>query len=117
MDPESGSTGGDDFLSLDRASDRRRFWNRVGLSSGAERYLTGAGAVLLGILALGWIWSISRARETAETSEGEVAPTAVGAITAALTNRDAPSTAYLTNAALDAFTERMLGSQLGKSGK
>ena len=91
---------------------------RSGLSVRAERNLSVVGLVVLGILALGWGWSFTHSKEIAASADGEVSPpTAVGTITAALTNRNAPSTAYLTNAALDLFTERMLASQLGKSGK
>src|SRR5258708_13196042 len=91
---------------------------RSGLSARAERNLSGIGAVVLGILAVGWVWSFIRSKQITASADGEVSPpTAVGAITAALTNRNAPSTAYLTNAALDLLTERMLASQLGKSGR
>ncbi len=91
---------------------------RSGLSARAERNLSGIGAVVLGILAVGWVWSFIRSKQITASADGEVSPpTAVGTITAALTNRNAPSTAYLTNAALDLLTERMLASQLGKSGR
>lgn len=89
-----------------------------GLSARAERNLSRIGVALLAVLAIGWGWSLTHSKQIAASADGEVSPpSAVGTITAALTNRNAPSTAYLTNAALDLFTERMLASQLGKSGK
>jgi len=91
---------------------------RAGLSARAERNLSGIGVAVLALLTLGWGWSFTHSKEIAASADGEVSPpTAVGTIAAALTNRNAPSTAYLTNAALDLLTERMLASQLGKSGK
>src|SRR5438552_11659012 len=83
-----------------------------------ERYATRIGVALLVLLAVGWGWSIGHGREHSTVAEGEVAgSSAAGKIAAALTNRDAPSTAYLTNAALDLITERMIRSQLGVSGR
>jgi hypothetical protein len=116
--PERGSTGDvENFMRLDRVPDRQRFWNRAGLSFSAERLLTSVGIGVLGLLAAGYLWSFVNRDEVAAsaTADGEVS--AIGAITSAITNRDAPSTAYLTNAALDLLTERMLASQLGKSGR
>jgi hypothetical protein len=75
-----------------------------------------AGATFLAIIALGYGWSfINRDFVRTASANGEV--TAAGTIAAALTNANAPTTSYLTNAALDALTERMLASQLGKSGR
>jgi hypothetical protein len=97
-------------------AERRQFWNRVGLSMRAERILNGVGIAILALLAGGYVYSFVNRDEIATASaDGEVS--AVSAITAAITNRDGPSTAYLTNAALDVLTEKMLASQLGKSGR
>ena len=83
---------------------------------GTERLLTVAGIGVLVLFAGGYLWSfINRDQLAIASADGEVSP--LSAITAALTNRDAPSTAYITNAALDLFTEQMLASQLGKSGR
>ena len=87
-------------------------------STGRERYATWAGVAVLSLLAMGWGWSIAHARNHSTVADGEVAGSSTaGAIAAALTNRDAPSAAYLTNAALDLITARMIRSQLGASGK
>ena len=117
-DERSRSTGDQNFMRLDHVPERRRLGTRLGLSAIAERRLSRVGIAVLVVLALGWGWSFAHSKDVAATADGEVSPlNAVGTITAALTNRDAPSTAYLTNAALDLLTERMLASQLGKSGK
>jgi hypothetical protein len=75
-----------------------------------------AGGAFLAIIALGYVWSF-RNRDAIRTASANGEVSAAGAIAAALTNTDAPNTAYLTNAALDALTERMLASQMGKSGR
>jgi hypothetical protein len=75
-----------------------------------------AGGAFLALIALGYGWSF-RNRDQLKTGSASGDVSALGTIAAALTRPNAPSTAYLTNAALDAITERMLGSQLGKSGR
>jgi hypothetical protein len=79
-------------------------------------WLNIAGGAFLVLLAWGYLWSIvNRDFVTTASANGEVS--AAGTIAAALTNRNAPTASYLTNAALDALTERMLASQMGKSGR
>lgn len=75
-----------------------------------------AGGAFLAIIALGYAWSFKN-RDALRTASAGGDVSAIGTVAAALTNVNAPTTAYLTNAALDAITERMLGSQLGKSGR
>ena len=75
-----------------------------------------AGAVFLAIIALGYGWTL-RNREFVQTANANGDVSIAGTIAAAITNKDAPTTAYLTNAAMDALTERMLASQMGKSGR
>ncbi len=70
-----------------------------------ERRFNAASSFFLGLLALGWSWSISNAR-------GEVALGAAGILSRALTDPDAPSVAYLTDAALVLVTPLR-----GESGK
>jgi hypothetical protein len=81
----------------------------------AERALTGVGIAVLVLLGSGYAWSIVNRDGIAASADGEVSN--ISAITAAITNPKGPSTAYLTNAALDLFTEKMLASQMGKSGR
>lgn len=79
-------------------------------------WLNVAGGVFVALIALGYGWSfVHRDELRTASADGEV--TAAGAIAAAMTNANAPTAAFLTNAALDALTDRMLASQLGKSGR
>jgi hypothetical protein len=83
------------------------WWHRPGLSPRGERWLEVVSSLVLGTLAVAWIWSLAATRATPEFAGaggevGAVSPT-TRAVTAALTTADAPSTAYLTDAALEAF--------------
>ncbi len=75
-----------------------------------------AGAAFLAVIVIGYGWSFAN-REFLRTSSANGEVSIGGTIAAALTNTNAPTTAYLTNAALDALTQRMLASQMGKSGR
>jgi hypothetical protein len=87
-------------------------WHRAGLKRRTERILDAVMAVLLALLTIGWSWTIVMQRSASAT---ELRPhpvtTATKMIAAALTNTDAPSTAFLLDAALSAFS----GSR-GRSG-
>ncbi len=67
-----------------------------------------AASVLIGLMAVGWSWSITNARN--EVVAGT--PTAAGILTRALTDSRAPSVSYLTDAALGLVTPMR-----GESGK
>jgi uncharacterized protein YcbK (DUF882 family) len=67
-----------------------------------------ASSILIGLLAIGWTWSIANARDEVATG----VPTAAGILSRALTDPHAPSVAYLTGAALDLVTPLR-----GESGK
>ena len=86
-------------------------WSRPGVSSRTERALDFVGGVVLVLFAGGWLWSIVTARTASGAEMGAVSP-ATAAITAALTNPDAPTTAYLTDAAVRGVT-----GERGASGK
>jgi len=75
-----------------------------------EKIFNAASILLLVLFAMGWSWSIARARATGE--EGAVTP-ATARITSALTQKGAPSVAYLTDAALAALS----APARGESGK
>lgn len=78
------------------------------MSRRAEKIFNVASAVLLTLFTLGWSWSIANAR-----AAGEVGVTpATAKITSALTEGDAPSLAYVT----DAMVNKMFPSR-GESGK
>jgi hypothetical protein len=79
-------------------------------------WLNVAGAAVVALIAVGYGWSFAH-RDVVRTGSANGEVTVAGSIAAAMTNGNAPNAAYLTNAALDALTERMLGSQLGKSGR
>jgi uncharacterized protein YcbK (DUF882 family) len=78
-------------------------------SGTAERVFNASSILLLVLFAMGWSWSIARARAT---GEGGVTP-ATARITTALTQGGAPSAAYLTDAALAALA----APARGESGK
>jgi hypothetical protein len=111
---ESTAAGQRDWSELfERAvviGDRRR----VGLSKRGERALDLAAGVLTLAFAAGWVWSLANARTL---SAAEPRAGAAKTLATAITNPNAPSTAYLTDAALTALTDRMLASARGASGK
>ena len=110
-----GSTGAfDHYLSLVEAALRlpdspASRWHRAGVTHRTERILDiGGGAVVL-LLAVGWAWTIA----TMGSRPASGAPSATASMTAALTNTDAPTAAYLTDASLSALA----GELRGASGK
>ena len=99
-------------------NERRRWWNRPGMSRRGERVFGILMPVLLCAFAAGWAWSIVNAQTqaNAESAAGTLARTRA-AITTALPPSDAPKAAYLTEAALTRLTDRILDKARGKSGK
>jgi hypothetical protein len=99
----------------------RSLWHRAGVGRRGERVLDAVfGAVLL-TFAAGWTWSIAEAR-AAEGPFDETTTAATAAIGAALTDPDAPSIAYLTDATMDMLTplrgeSGRLRAVVGKSGE
>jgi hypothetical protein len=88
------------------------FWHRAGVSQRAERHLEIGFGLVLYSLAVGWVWALSHARTplaTSDTGAGNAAVRAAATIASALTTSNAPSTAYLTEAALDAVLDRARG--------
>jgi len=84
------------------------WWSRPGISPRAERWLEAVSSVVLLTLAAAWIWTIADARTSrvTDTAGGEtvaVTTPATRSVAAALTNPDAPSAAYLADAALQAL--------------
>jgi hypothetical protein len=76
----------------------------------AERIFNILSVATLVLFAVGWSWSIARARAA---GNGDVITPATANIASALTEGSAPSVAYLTNAALTALTT----PARGESGK
>jgi uncharacterized protein YcbK (DUF882 family) len=80
------------------------WWHRPGISPRGERWLEVVSTIVLGLLATAWLWSIAAARGGAFAGEADAAVTpTTRAVGAALTTAGAPSTAYLTDAALAAI--------------
>jgi hypothetical protein len=96
-------------LALHFTDDRGTRWRRSGLSPRGERWFDRAAWLLLALFVVGWSWSVAEARELASADpdapgprRGLSEPTA--RIAAALTEADAPSAAYVSAAALAAFS-------------
>jgi hypothetical protein len=87
-------------------------WHRAGLEKRGERILDAVMAVLLILLTVGWSWTIVMQRSA---SAAELRPhpvtTATKMISAALTKTDAPTAAFVLDAALNA-----LARHRGRSG-
>jgi uncharacterized protein YcbK (DUF882 family) len=83
------------------------------LSDRGERVMNLAGGALMLAFAIGWVWSFANARTLSAAVPAGTAKT----IATALTSSSAPSTAYLTEAALMAVTDRILSPARGASGK
>jgi hypothetical protein len=90
-------------------------WHGAGVGTRGERVLNVVGTVVLLMFGVGWGWSIANAR-TVSDPHAVVTP-ATRTITSALTKPGAPSTAYLSDAMLTAYTDRLLAGQRGVSGK
>jgi uncharacterized protein YcbK (DUF882 family) len=86
----------------------RSRWHRAGVSPRTERRLDLAGVAVFLLLVAGWSWSLFMSESGRLDGTN---PTA--SMAAALTNADAPTTAYLTDAALNALS----GELRGASGK
>jgi hypothetical protein len=84
-------------------------WHRAGVTPRTERWLVLGGYALVLLLAAGWTWTIVMAG-MGRLDDGTATP---ASITAALTNPDGPTTAYLTDATLRAIS----GELRGTSGK
>ena len=96
-------------------------WHRAGVGRRTERLLNGVFATVLLTFAAGWTWSIAEARAS-EGPLGATTTAATSAIGAALTDPDAPTIAYLTDATVELFTplrgeSGRLRAVVGKSGQ
>ena len=99
----------------------RSRWHRGGVSRRTERVLNGIFATVLLTFAVGWTWSIAEARASGGPLDDETTP-ATAAIGAALTDPDAPTIAYLTDATVELFAplrgeSGRLRAVVGKSGE
>jgi len=99
----------------------RSRWHRGGVSRRTELVLNGVFATILMTFAVGWTWSIAEARASEGPLDDEMTP-ATAAIGAALTDPNAPTIAYLTDATVELFTplrgeSGRLRAVVGKSGQ
>jgi uncharacterized protein YcbK (DUF882 family) len=85
---------------------RRHHRKPIGLSGRAEQLLEYVYLSVLSLLMIGWVWSVVAAPPE-RTDVGMSRMTRI--VSAALTSTDAPSAAFLTDAALTAFFESARG--------
>src|SRR4029453_14491272 len=78
-------------------------WHRAGVGLRTERVLDVLFSLVLLTFAVGWTWSIAEAR-AAQSPLDETTPVATATIGAALTDPNAPTIAYLTDATVEMFT-------------
>jgi len=78
-------------------------WHRAGVGRRTEIALNALFATVLLTFAVGWTWSIAEAR-AAEGPLDDATTAATAAIGAALTDPNAPTIAYLTDATVELFT-------------
>ena len=86
----------------------RRVWHGAGLRERAERWFEGISWAVVMLMGAGWAWSIAEARTTGRDADGAAArgvTATTAAVTAAFTDADRPTTAYLTDAAMTALAE------------
>jgi hypothetical protein len=96
-------------------------WHRGGVGARTERVLNVVFGAILLTFAVGWTWSIAEARAEQGPLDNATTP-ATASIGAALTDPNAPSIAYLTDATLELFTplrgeSGRLKAVVGKSGE
>ena len=75
-------------------------WHRAGVSQRGERIFNVVAGIVLVLFVSGWSWSIAMARSDGNSDVTD----ATASISAALTDPNAPSAAFLTDAMLEALT-------------
>ena len=90
-----GSTAGDIAVPVPQLGPS--VWHRKGMSRRAERRFNIGSSVFIGLIGLGWAWSIVNARYEVVHGSSQTA----GIIARALTDSRSPTVAYLTDAALE----------------
>ena len=87
-------------------------WNELRAKLTAVSWLNVGALTFLAVSAACFVWTfVNRDFERSASAHGEVS--AAGTVAAALTNANAPTTSYLTNASMDALTRRLLAGQMG----
>jgi uncharacterized protein YcbK (DUF882 family) len=75
-------------------------WHRAGIGAKGERIFDVVAGVVLMLFAVGWTWSIAASRAGGDDDVTD----ATASISAALTDPNAPTAAYITDAMLSALT-------------
>ena len=117
--PGEESTGRreqDHWPELFEAAARGPSARRRGVGSRGERALDVVAAIVVTTLLIGWTWSLTHSRELYAATPHRSLPV-VSNLAASLTHADAPSTAYLTDAALTSLANHILDKERGASGK
>jgi hypothetical protein len=76
-------------------------WHRAGVSARTEKLFDITGGALLGTFAIGWTWSVATA--STRTADEPAVTRVTASITSALTSADAPTAAFITEAAMQAL--------------
>jgi hypothetical protein len=90
--------------------------HRYGLSDRGVRVLSAFSTAVIVLFVVGWMWTFVHSRELA-AARGEAGGPMFGRVAAALASPDAPTTVYLTDAALTAVANHLVDRQRGASGK
>src|SRR5579859_1779893 len=124
MARESWGGGGERGSSMamsGRSTTSGHWWDRPGLPRPVERALGYLGTAFLIVLIVAWAWSIGNAKSGISfggAASGRASmQTSVGMVASALTSLNAPTTAYLTDAALTMWANRLVNQERGASGK
>src|SRR5579862_527538 len=87
------------------------WWDRPGLPRPMEQALDYVGMLFLILFVAGWAWTVGHAKSWiplgARASTGAQNQTRAGMVASALTNVNAPTTAYLTDAAVTMWANRL----------
>lgn len=84
-------------------------WHEPGISTRAERLLGLLGGAAVLLIAIGWAWTLATGRMQQAAGEESVVTSATSNIAAALSNRNAPTAAYVNDALLDRIASRVTG--------
>jgi uncharacterized protein YcbK (DUF882 family) len=82
-------------------------WHRAGVSPRTERVLELFGSVVVGVLMIGWTWTIV---ESATRRSGDPNAPSRPMVASAIASTDAPNAAYLTDASLNAIAGKLRGA-------
>ncbi|MEJ7812725.1 MAG: hypothetical protein WKG32_20090 [Gemmatimonadaceae bacterium] len=98
----------------------RSRWHRAGVSRRGELVFDVGSGLVLAVFAIGWIWSVAMARSSGDSDVSALAQV-TATVAAALTEPDAPTASYVTEAAIGLLTplrgaSGKLRAQIGPAG-